>query len=147
MHEQHRQQQGFVFRADADEATALIEVGLLDALAEIRFVLIHQAGHGVVVAGIVDQHIVWQQGLADGGARFAIDAELSRAPGYLCFLATDFILDGALETKVSLLFVVFVEVAKYLDQRLKQVRLATPVFAATPLAGAPTCPSSASRNR
>ena len=58
MHAQSCQQQSFVFRADADKAAALIKVSLLDALAEICFVLFHQSGHRVVVAGLVDQHVV-----------------------------------------------------------------------------------------
>ena len=38
MHEQNCQQQCLVFWADPDKAATLVKVGLLDALAKIRFV-------------------------------------------------------------------------------------------------------------
>lgn len=129
MHEQNCQKQGFVFRPDPDKAAALIKVSLLDALAEIRFVLLHQSGHGVVVAGIVDQHVVWQRRLTDGGALLAVDAELARLPGNLSFLARDFVLDGVFEAGIALFLIELEDVVKDFDQCLKQIRFATAVLA------------------
>ena len=126
--QQNRQQQLLVFRPDTNKATTFVRVGAFDALAEIRLVSLHQTGHGAVVAGVIDQDIVGKRCIANGLARFTIDTELASSPGNLRFRSTDFILDGVLEADFTLV-VKLIQVAKYLDQRLKQIRLSTTVFA------------------
>lgn len=80
------------------------------------------------MAGIVDQHIVWQRRLADGGAHLAVNTDLSCLPGDLSFLVGDFVLDGVLEAGVTLFLIELVDVAKDYHQSLEQIRLATSVL-------------------
>jgi len=90
---------------------------------------INQPGNGVVVAGIVDQHILGQRGFTDGFAFLSIDAELAGIPENLCFRAVDFVGQPIVEIELRFLSVKFDNMAKNFNQRLEQVGLAGAVFA------------------
>ena len=81
------------------------------------------------MAGIVDQHIVWQWRLTQRGARLAVNGECTSVPRYFRFRPVDFVLDGVVEAGVAFLFVVLKKVTEDFRQCLEQIGFSAAVFA------------------